>query len=247
MANETNLVALVTGANRGIGLETARQLGAEGVTVVMAGRSEAAIHDAARTLEAEGHAVVPVVMDVTNDEQIEAVRAKIEADYGRLDILINNAGIITGETFMGNSSATITKDALRTTFEVNVFAPVAIAQVFLPLLKAAPAARVVNLTSILGSLTLHSDPGSPIAGSKSLAYNSSKAALNMATVHLATLLADTPIKVNAAHPGWVKTDMGSEAAPMELVDGAKTSVQLALLGPDGPTGCYIHLGEELPW
>ncbi len=247
MTNETNLVALVTGANRGIGLETARQLGAKGVTVVMAGRSEASIHDAARALSAEGHKVVPVVLDVTDDAQVEAVRARIEADYGRLDILINNAGVITGETFMENSAATITKDALRTTFEVNLFAPVAIAQAFLPLLKAAPAARVVNLTSILGSLTLHADPQSPIYGSKSLAYNASKAALNMATVHLAALLQDTPIKVNAAHPGWVKTDMGSEAAPMEILDGARTSVELALLGPDGPTGKYIHLGEELPW
>jgi len=214
---------------------------------VMAGRSEASITAAARELEGEGFDVVPVVMDVTNDAQIEATRAKIEADYGRLDILINNAGIITGETFFENSTATITKESLREVFEVNVIAPIAIAQVFLDLLKAAPAARVVNLTSILGSLTIHSDPESPLAGSQAIGYNSSKAALNMATVHLATLLADTKIKVNAAHPGWVKTDMGTEAAPMDIVDGAKTSVALALLGEDGPTGKYIHMGDELPW
>lgn len=247
MSSNGKLVALVTGANRGIGLETSRQLGKEGVTVVMAGRSEASITAAARELEGEGFDVVPVVMDVTNDAQIEATRAKIEADYGRLDILINNAGIITGETFFENSTATITKESLREVFEVNVIAPIAIAQVFLDLLKAAPAARVVNLTSILGSLTIHSDPESPLAGSKAIGYNSSKAALNMATVHLATLLADTKIKVNAAHPGWVKTDMGTEAAPMDIVDGAKTSVALALLGEDGPTGKYIHMGDELPW
>lgn len=240
-------IALITGANRGLGFETSRQLAAEGVTVFMGGRSEAAIFDAADTLRAEGLDVVPVVLDVTNDAQIEAVRAKIADAYGRLDILINNAGIITGETFAENSVTRVSKEALRTTFEVNVIAPVALAQVFLPLLKAAPAARVVNLSSALGSLTIHSDPDSPYAPFKPLAYNASKAALNMATVLLAAELRDTPIKVNAAHPGWVKTDMGTDAAPMEIIDGAKTSVALALLDEDGPSGAYLHLGESLPW
>lgn len=240
-------IALVTGANRGIGLETSRQLAAEGITVFMGGRSEAAIFAAADTLRAEGLDVVPVVLDVTNDAHIEAVRAKIDEAHGRLDILVNNAGIITGETFFENSAATVSKEALRTTFEINVIAPVVLAQTFLPLLKAAPAGRVVNLTSVLGSLAIQSDPDSPYAGLKPLAYNASKAALNMATVILAAELRDTPIKVNAAHPGWVKTDMGTDAAPMEVVDGAKTSVALALLDEDGPSGAYLHLGESLPW
>lgn len=247
MSNDTQLIALVTGANRGIGLETARQLGAKGVKVYAAGRSEAAIHEVANTLKAEGHDIVPVVLDVINDEQIEAVRRRIESDHGRLDILVNNAGIITGEEFWGNSSADITKEALRQTFEVNVIAPVAITQAFLPLLNASAGGRVVNLSSILGSLTAHSDFEGNFAGSKALAYNTSKAALNMVTVNFAALLKDTKIKVNAAHPGWVKTDMGTDAAPMNVVDGAKTSIQLALLGEDGPTGGFVHLGETLPW
>jgi NAD(P)-dependent dehydrogenase (short-subunit alcohol dehydrogenase family) len=243
----TNLVALVTGANRGIGLETSRQLAKQGATVVMAGRSEEAIHQAAKTLKDEGLHVVPVVLDVGNSGQVEAVRKKLAADYGRLDILVNNAGIITGETFMENSTLSITHEALRNTFEVNLFAPILLTQALLPLLKAAPAARIVNLSSILGSLAVHSDTESEMAGFKPVAYDASKAALNMFTIHLAAALKDTKIKVNAAHPGWVKTDMGSEAAPMEIVDGAKTSVALALLGEDGPHGRFIHLGEELPW
>jgi NAD(P)-dependent dehydrogenase (short-subunit alcohol dehydrogenase family) len=105
----------------------------------------------------------------------------------------------------------------------------------------------VNLSSILGSLTLHADPNSPIAGIKSFAYDASKAAINAFTIHLAAELKDTKIKVNSAHPGWVKTELGTDSAPMEIPEGAKTSVDLALLGPDGPNGRFIHLGQELPW
>ena len=118
---------------------------------------------------------------------------------------------------------------------------------FLPLLKKSPAGRIVNLSSILGSLAMHADPKSPIASIKVFAYDASKTALNAFTVHLASELKGTNIKVNSAHPGWVKTEMGTEHAPMEIVDGAKTSVQLALIGPDGPNGRFIHLGSELPW
>src|SRR6185437_8120750 len=117
----------------------------------------------------------------------------------------------------------------------------------LPLLKKAPAARIVNLSSIQVSLAIHSDPKSPIYGLKPFGYNSSKTALNSFTVHLAHALRDTPIKVNSAHPGWVKTDMGGESAPMELSEGGKTSIQLATLPDDGPTGGYFHLGRPLPW
>lgn len=247
MSQNTPRIALITGANRGIGLETSRQLAAHDVLVLMAGRSEREIHEAAKALKDEGLNVRPVVLDVVNDDQIEAVRALIEAEYGRLDILINNAGIITGESFFENSSRSVAKDALRQTFEVNLFAPIALTQALLPLIERAEAGRIVNLSSILGSLTIHRDFEGQMAELKPAAYNASKAALNMFTVNLAAALRHTPIKVNAAHPGWVKTDMGTEAAPMELVDGAKTSVELALLGPDGPTGAFIHLGEQLPW
>lgn len=248
MSNQTQQkIALVTGANRGIGLETSRQLGALGIKVLMAGRNEAAIYEAAEGLKAEGLDVEGVVLDVVNDEQIERVRAHIEGTYGRLDILINNAGIITGEEFFGNSSMTITRESLRQTFEVNVISVLSLTQALSGLLEAAPAARVVNLSSILGSLTIHSDFDGDLGGSKSVAYNASKAALNMVTVHQAAAWRQTSILVNAAHPGWVQTDMGGEQAPMGIVDGAKTSVALATLGADGFTGRYVHLGDELPW
>jgi NAD(P)-dependent dehydrogenase (short-subunit alcohol dehydrogenase family) len=117
----------------------------------------------------------------------------------------------------------------------------------LPLLRKSPAGRIDNLSSILGSLAAHSDPSSPIYNMKPFAYDASKTALNAFTVHLAQELKGTPIKVNSAHPGWVKTDMGGSAAPMEVSEGGKTSVMLATLPDDGPTGGYFHLGETLPW
>ena len=240
-------VALITGANRGIGLETAKQLAYKGVSVIMGGRSEASVAAAAKPLQDQGLRVLPVQLDVTNNAHITALVEKISADFGKLDILINNAGIITGETFFENSSRTVNLDALRQTFEVNLFAPVALTQALLPLIEKSPAGRIVNLSSILGSLAVHRDWTNDFADLKPLAYNASKAALNMFTVNLAAALKDTNIKVNAAHPGWVKTDMGTDAAPMEVDDGARTSVDLALLDDDGPTGAYIHLGETIPW
>jgi len=136
---------------------------------------------------------------------------------------------------------------IHRTFETNFFAPVELTRVLLPLLKKSTAGRIVNMSSILGSQTLHADPKSPIYDFKSLSYDASKAALNSFTIHLAHELKDTNIKVNSAHPGWVKTDMGTDAAPMEIPEGAKTGVELALLGDNGPTGGFIHLGQTLPW
>jgi NAD(P)-dependent dehydrogenase (short-subunit alcohol dehydrogenase family) len=135
----------------------------------------------------------------------------------------------------------------RKTFETNFFGLVATTSAFIPLLRKSDAGRIVNLSSILGSMTHHSTPGSPIYGYHVPAYNVSKAAVNAFTVQLAYELKETKIKVNAAHPGWVKTDLGGEGAPMEIIDGAKTSVALAMIGEDGPTGAYIHMGETLPW
>jgi NAD(P)-dependent dehydrogenase (short-subunit alcohol dehydrogenase family) len=169
----------------------------------------------------------------------------VEHEHGRLDILINNAGVMlhSEDKSAGNQPL----DVWRTTFETNLFGLIATTQAFLPLLRKSAAGRIVNLSSILGSMTLHSTPGSPIYGYHVPAYNVSKAAVNAYTVQLAYELKDTKIKVNAAHPGWVKTDLGGEGALMEIVDGAKTSVALATVGEDGPTGAYIHMGQTLPW
>jgi len=138
-------------------------------------------------------------------------------------------------------------DILLETFDTNFFGTVALTQRLLPLLYRAPAGRIVNVSSILGSLTLHSDPASPIYSHKVFAYNASKTALNAFTVHLAHELRKTPIKVNSAHPGWVKTEMGGEGADLDISEGGKTSVWLATLRANGPTGGYFHRKEPIPW
>jgi NAD(P)-dependent dehydrogenase (short-subunit alcohol dehydrogenase family) len=246
-------VAFITGANKGIGLETARGLGNLGIAVVLGSRDEGRGKAAADRLRAEGIAAAEAVrFDITRPEDHREIARFLESRFGKLDILINNAGVMFDAGDFGaeggfNSTPTVAADVLQRTFETNFFGVVALTQTLLPLIRKAPAGRIVNLSSILGSLTLHGEPGSPIYGSKPFAYDASKTALNAFTVHLAHALRGTRIKVNSAHPGWVKTDMGGAAAPMELPDGAKTSVQLATLPEDGPSGGYFHLGKSLPW
>jgi NAD(P)-dependent dehydrogenase (short-subunit alcohol dehydrogenase family) len=241
-------IALVTGANRGIGFETSRQLAQLGIKVLMGTRDRNRGDTAVKKLQAEGLDVERLRLDVTDSEQIEKARSMVERKFGRLDILINNAGIAhAGEPFFANSAATVSMNTLRETFDVNFFGLVELTQALLPLIGKSTAGRIVNLSSMLGSLTLHSDPQAGIDDVKPLAYDASKAAVNQFTVHLAALLKNTPIKVNSAHPGWVKTDLGGEDAPMNTVEGAKTGVALATLDDDGPTGGFFHMGESLPW
>lgn len=244
----TKKIALVTGANKGIGFETAKQLGKKGITIIAAARNAENGNKAVSKLKAEGIDAEFLQLDVTDTTQIQQAFEYINTKYGKLDILINNAGIAVEHGGWGaNTASTVSEKELHQTFETNFFSIVLLTNKLLPLLKKSEAGRIVNLSSILGSLTLHSDPASPIYSSKLFAYDASKTALNAYTIHLAAALANTKIKVNSAHPGWVKTDMGSDAAPMEIIDGAKTSVALALLDADGPNGKYIHLGQELPW
>ncbi len=246
-------VAFITGANKGIGLETARGLGKLGITIVLASRDESRGRAAAEKLRAEGVKDVEAVrFDVTRPDDHREIARHLEERYGKLDILVNNAGVHVEKADFGNpdgfnTTSKVTSEELRQTFETNFFAVVALTQTLLPLLRKAPAGRIVNLSSVLGSLTLHSDPSSPIYDKKSFAYDASKTALNAFTVHLAQELRGTKIKVNSAHPGWVKTDMGGQEAPMEVAEGGRTSVQLATLPAEGPTGGYFHLGEPLPW
>jgi NAD(P)-dependent dehydrogenase (short-subunit alcohol dehydrogenase family) len=239
-------VALITGANKGLGFEMARQLAQKGVKVVLAARDPQKGEAAAAKLRNEGLDVQFLKLDVTSDTERAAASAFLEQNFGRLDILINNAGISADALAAGKASTT-SDEAIHRTFETNFFGPVALTRELLPLLKKSEAGRIVNMSSILGSQTLHADPKSPIYDFKALSYDSSKAALNSFTIHLAHELKDTNIKVNSAHPGWVKTDLGTDAAPMEVPEGAKTGVELALLGKDGPTGAYIHQGKTLPW
>jgi len=238
-------IALVTGANKGLGFETARQLGKQGIHVIVAARDPAKAASAALALQSDGIAAEALTLDVTRAESIELAVKQVGDQHGHLDILINNAGVMADDATRKPSEQTL--DAWRQTFDTNVFGLVAVTNAFLPLLKKSPAGRIVNLSSVLGSNTLHQQKESGIYDFKVPAYNVSKSAVNAWTVQLAWELKDTAIKVNAAHPGHVKTDMGGPSAPMEIVDGAKTSVQLATLPADGPTGSYSHMGETLPW
>jgi len=244
---EGKKVALITGANRGLGFETAKQLGEKGVTVVLGSRKLSDAETAAAKLKAEGIDAYGIQLDVTKPADRSAAYKYLDDKFGKLDILINNAGVASGHDFGTNSTTKTTEEELRSVYETNFFSVVALTQQLLPLIGKSDAGRIVNLSSVLGSLALHADPGSQIYAFKTFSYNSSKAALNAFTIHLAAELQDTPIKVNSVHPGWVKTEMGTDAAPMEIPDGAKTSVETALLGPDGPNGRFIHLGQELPW
>jgi len=245
--SEKKTVALVTGANKGLGLETSRQLAVLGITVLLGARDLAKGEAAAAPLKAEGLDVRAVKIDVDDRADHAAIASYIEKDFGVLDILINNAGVLLDGALGKNTTLEVSEEDARKTFDTNFFAVVALTATLLPLLRKSAAGRVVNLSSILGSLTLHATKGSPIYDAKSFAYDTSKVALNSYTIHLAHALADTKIKVNSAHPGWVKTDMGTEAAPMNIVDGSKTSVWLATLPEDGPTGGFFHMQDRLPW
>lgn len=240
--------ALITGANRGIGFETARQLGQQGIKVLVGARSEEKGKEAETKLKTEGFDAEFVLLDVDDAATHESAAKYVEETYGKLDILINNAGISIDE-FENNAPVPASKTPLeifRKTFDTNFFNTIAVTQTFLPLVKKSDAGRIVFLSSLLGSLTAHSDPNSPIYGYKVPAYDISKTALNGYVVHLAYELKDTPIKVNAAHPGSVVTDMNANGE-IEVEEGAKTSVSLATLPADGYTGKFIYLGEELPW
>jgi NAD(P)-dependent dehydrogenase (short-subunit alcohol dehydrogenase family) len=243
-------IAFITGGNRGIGFQTALELGRAGIKVVIGSRDLKQGELALEKLLAAGADADAILFDVTQPASHQAAFDYFNSRYGYLDILVNNAGI-AGGVFPGtgpeHSAADVPLALLRKVFETNFFSQIAITKALLPLIRKSSAGRIVNLSSILGSLTLHATPGSPIYDAKSFAYDASKTALNAFTIHLAWELRDTNIKVNSAHPGWVKTDMGGSQAPMELEQGAKTSAALATLPDDGPTGGFFHLGQPLPW
>jgi NAD(P)-dependent dehydrogenase (short-subunit alcohol dehydrogenase family) len=237
-------VALVTGATRGIGFETARQLAGAGVHVLLAGRNRDKAVEAALQLQSEGLSVEAVALDVVDEISIAEAAAHVARRHGRLDILVNNAGVLRDDTARKPSEQPMS--TWRETFDTNVFGVVATTNAFLPLLKQSPAARIVNVSSLLGSLAAHNDPASPVHGFLVPAYNVSKTAVNAWTVQLAKELKDTAIKVNAVHPGSVKTDMNS-GGDLDVVDGARTSVRMALLDEHGPTGGFHYFEEILPW
>lgn len=253
MKNAGQSIALVTGGNRGLGLQTARELVSRDIHVILGCRDYKKGETVAQGLREEGYQVEALELDVANQDTHQTAYGYLEKQFGRLDILINNAAVWMESTTSSsplpdsNRTSTLGSEILRQTFETNFFGTVALTQKLLPLLRKSAAGRIVNVSSIMGSLTLHSDPNSPIYPHKVFAYDTSKAALNSFTIHLAHELRDTPIKVNSAHPGWVRTEMGGEGADLDISEGGKTSAWLATLAKDGPTGGYFHMGEALPW
>lgn len=241
----SNKIALITGGNKGIGLATATQLGKQGVTVLIGSRDAARGQTVAADLRSQAIDAHAVELDVADDRSIARAVDHVERTHGRLDILINNAGIMKDAFDKPPSAQPLA--TWRETFNTNVFGVVAVTNAFLPLLRKSPAGRIVNVSSILGSMAANVDPASTFYNFKIPAYNISKAALNAWTIHLAYELRDTNIKVNSAHPGFVKTDLHGVDAPMSPSQGAETSVNLALLPANGPTGAFFHGPDHLPW
>ncbi|RYG85574.1 SDR family oxidoreductase [bacterium] len=224
-------IALVTGGNRGIGFETARGLAGLGHRVLIGSRELARGEAVAEELRAQGMTVEAIGLDVDDVVSHANVAATIEERFGRLDVLVNNAAAIHDRDVRPSE---VTVDVMRRTFETNFIMLVALTQRLLPLLRRSDAGRIVNLTSTRASLKINADPRLPMGEPQTLAYSASKAAVNLFTAMLALELRDTPIKVNSADPGWVKTEMGGEGATMEVADGARTSIRLATLPAEGP-------------
>jgi NAD(P)-dependent dehydrogenase (short-subunit alcohol dehydrogenase family) len=248
------LVALVTGANQGIGLQIAKDLAARGLTVLVGSRNNERGEAAAKTIDGDAHALQ---LDVTDQASIEAAAEYIRQEYGRLDVLVNNAAISNTNRRPGmsieeyarlNRPSVMSMDEIHAIWETNVFGVIAVTQAMLPLLREAPAARIVNVSSGVGSLTRNSDPTSPIRPMFGLGYGASKTALNAVTLAFAIELEPEGIKVNAVSPGFTKTNLNNYAGTETLEEGAAEAVRVALLGPDGPTGTFTHakLGT-LPW
>ncbi len=237
-------IALVTGGNRGIGFETSRGLAEAGYRVLVGTRDLARGEEAARRIVAEGHGAEAIRLDMDDAVSHADAAARIGETYGRLDVLVNNAAVIHDRDVRPSE---VSVDALRRTLETNFVMLVALTQRMLPLLRRSEAGRIVNLSSSRASLTMNADPRHPFGDPQTLAYSASKAAVDLFTIMLAHELEGTSIKVNSADPGWVKTEMGGEGARLEVADGAKTSIRLATLPDDGPSGGFFHGDRRMPW
>ncbi|CAL9448233.1 3-oxoacyl-[acyl-carrier-protein] reductase FabG [Actinosynnema sp. ALI-1.44] len=250
---EHRTVALITGANKGIGRATAELLAAAGGTVLVGARDRRRGEEAAAAIRADGGDAHAVTLDVTDPATTVAAATWVEQRFGRLDVLVNNAGI-TGSGRVAPLDAvdqvpsTVAVDMVRSVFETNVFGVIAVTNALLPLLRRSPAARVVNVSSAAGSLSLNADPNGPLAALlPSAAYSPSKAALNALTVQYANELRKDGILVNAADPGYVDTDINDHTGFLTPAQGAAVVVRLATLAADGPTGGFFNADGPVPW
>lgn len=229
-------VALVTGANRGIGLEVARQLAMRGFTIILGARDAKKGEEAASSLQQSGLKVIPIQLDVTEQRSIDAAKHLVEERFGRLDVLVNNAAILYDEWQRAENASL---DTVREAFETNTLGAWRMCQAFIPLLRRSSHARIVNVSSESGSLS--------VMGGGTPAYSVSKAALNALTRMLADELHSSRILINSVCPGWVATEMGGPDAPRTVEEGAASVVWAAALPDDGPTGGFFRDGESLAW
>jgi NAD(P)-dependent dehydrogenase (short-subunit alcohol dehydrogenase family) len=243
--NSTKKIALVTGGNRGIGLEICRQLSRHGFIVLLGSRDLSHGEAAARELQDEGLDVRPVQVDMNDAATFRRLYDLIACDYGHLDALINNAGLVLVSDWEYKATD-VPIQTLRDTLESNFFGLVELTQILLPLIRKSSSGRIVNQSSRLGSLTLHSTPDSGLEDLKPFAYNTSKTAVNAFTVHLAAATKGTRIKVNSANPGDVAT-AANPSGMLTVEEGARTAVWLATLPDDGPSGGKFHGMETTPW
>jgi NAD(P)-dependent dehydrogenase (short-subunit alcohol dehydrogenase family) len=246
-------VALVTGANQGIGLQIAKDLAAHGFTVLVGSRNLERGEAAAKEVGPDTRALQ---LDVTDQASITAAAERIRKELGRLDVLVNNAAISNTSKLPGmsvqdyaklNRPSNVSLEEVRAVWETNVFGVLAVTQAMLPLLREAPAARIVNVSSGVGSLTRNSDPAYAYRSIFGPGYAASKTALNAMTVAMAIELESTAIKVNAACPGYTKTNLNSYTGTRSVEEGAREPVRLALLDANGPTGTFSNEDGPLPW
>jgi NAD(P)-dependent dehydrogenase (short-subunit alcohol dehydrogenase family) len=243
MIKQNNKIALITGANKGLGKEIGRQLGLLGYTVILTSRDAKAGAAAVAELVALGCNAHSVQLEVTNSNDIAKLSSNLKTTFGKLDVLVNNAGIALEWDGEPTNS-----EKLRRTLEVNLIAPFAITESLVPLLSLSEDARVINHSSMLGSISSAEANWEHVSSFMTVGYSTSKAGLNMLTLIQSKTLASKKIAVAAAHPGWVKTDLGTQAAPMEVEDGASTVVGLVTVTRDRfPHGQLVHDGERMPW
>jgi NAD(P)-dependent dehydrogenase (short-subunit alcohol dehydrogenase family) len=240
-------IALVTGANKGVGLATARQLAQLGMTVHLGSRDHSRGAQAAAQLAADGLVVHPLEIDITDDASVRKAADVLQTEHGRLDVLVNNAGMLNRKPAL-----TVTADDMRPEFETNVFGLVRVIHAMLPLLRRSATARIVNVTSTSAVFTHTADASSMFARSHdSFAYAASKAAVTMLTLKYANAFRADPalahVKINAVTPGYVATDLNGFQGVRTTEEGARASVQLATLGPDGPSGGFFNDEGPMPW
>ncbi|MBY3064494.1 SDR family NAD(P)-dependent oxidoreductase [Rhizobium laguerreae] len=236
--------ALVTGANKGIGFAIAKGLAEQGMTVWMGARDAERGEKAVAQLRSDDLDVRLLVIDVADDTNVQEAATRLAGEVDALHVLVNNAGILVD---VATPPSQVTMEAIKSTFEVNLFGPIRVTQAFVPLLKAAGEARIVMMGSGVGSLTLITDPTSLYSSVNLLDYTASKVALNAVTVSFAKELAPFGIKVNVVEPGHVRTDLNKNTGFVSPEEGALTAIKMAMIGNDGPTGGFFGSHGRQPW